>query len=69
MRILDAIYAPGCTDSLPQRMTPVNTFRILFNCLFDTGLEMLPDRSYTYRDLTHLYDFIEVTDRLDVDSP
>ena len=26
---------------------------------------MLPDRSYMYRDLQHLYDFIDVTDRID----
>ncbi len=64
MRILNAIYAPGCEDRLYPSMTPVNTFRILLNCYFGTRLELLPDRSYSYRDLGHLYDFFEVTDRI-----
>lgn len=65
MRILNAIYAPGCEDRLYSSLTPVNTFRILLNCYFGTTLERLPDRSYSYRDLQHLYDFFDVTDRVD----
>lgn len=65
MRILDAIYAPGCESQLYPAITPVNTFRIVLNHYFGTGLPMLPDRSFTYRDLHHLYDFIEVTQRFD----
>ena len=45
-------------------MTPVNTFRIVLNAYFGTQLAMLPDRSYSYRDLAHLYDFFDVTDRV-----
>jgi phosphoglycerol transferase MdoB-like AlkP superfamily enzyme len=67
IRILNAIYAPGCDNFRPGQ-TPVNTFRILFNCYFDTQLPLLPDRSYSYRDQQHLYDFIDVTDRLDAAS-
>ncbi len=64
-RILNAIYAPGCEDRLYSSMTPVNTFRILLNGYFGTGLEMLPDKSYAYRDLKRLYDFFDVTERID----
>jgi len=67
MRILNAVYAPGCDGFYPSE-TPVNTFRIIFNCYFDTRLPLLTDRSYAYRDQAHLYDFIEVTDRLDAAS-
>ncbi len=65
MRILNAIYAPGCEERFYPSMTPVNTFRILLNCYFGTALEPLPDRSYSYRDLKRLYDYFEVTDRID----
>jgi hypothetical protein len=65
MRILNAIYAPGCEDRLYPSLTPVNTFRILLNCYFGTRLEPLPDRSYSYRNLSRLYDFIDVTERVD----
>jgi hypothetical protein len=67
MRILNAIYAPDC-EGLGDARTPVNTFRILFNCLFDTRLPLLPDRSYSYRDQQHLYDFIDVTERINAAS-
>jgi hypothetical protein len=65
MRILNAIYAPQCRDRLYAAMTPVNTFRLLLNCYFGTQLEPLPDRSYSYRDLGRLYDFFDVTERVD----
>ena len=65
MRIMNAIYAPGCEDRFYPSLTPVNTFRILLNCYFGTALEPLPDRSYSYRDLKGLYDYFEVTDRID----
>ena len=65
MRILNAIYAPGCESHFYPSMTPVNTFRILLNSYFGTSLEPLPDRSYSYRDLKGLYDYFEVTDRID----
>jgi hypothetical protein len=69
MRILNAIYAPGCEDRLYPSLTPVNTFRILLNCYFGTDLEPLPDRSYSYRNQRRLYDFFEVTDRIDAVGP
>jgi hypothetical protein len=62
MRILNALYLPG-TEPPPFRpnMTPVNTFRIVFNRYFGTALPLLPDESYVFVDDNHLYRFERVT--------
>jgi len=45
--ILNAILVKEeCQDSLYPSMTPVNSFRAIFNCYFDAGLPMLPDNVY-----------------------
>ena len=63
MRILNALYLPGQTTApLTPEMTPVNTFRIIFNRYFGTDMELLPDRNYVNVDRLHLYDFVDVTD-------
>ena len=41
-------------------MTPVNTFRIIFNFLFETNFEPLKDKKIGFPDGTHLYDFFEI---------
>lgn len=42
-----AIYAPaGLGLPLPDDCSPVNTFRLIFNRLFGTGYELLPNRAY-----------------------
>lgn len=43
--ILNAIRLPGGEDALYPSMSPVNTFRIVFNRLFNAGLPLTPDRS------------------------
>ncbi len=43
--ILNAIRIPEGHDSLYPAMSPVNTFRLVFNHLFDAGLNLSPDRS------------------------
>jgi hypothetical protein len=43
-------------------MTPVNTFRIVFNKLFGTEFERLPDRIYAFPDIYSIYDFYDITD-------
>ena len=66
-RILNAIRLPGVDAAdagFMDGMTPVNTFRIVFNVLLDAGLPLLPDRVYAHSDLRHFYDFIEITDRI-----
>jgi hypothetical protein len=46
MGILNAYYFPERKDALYSTITPVNTFRTVFNTFFGTHLELLPDTSY-----------------------
>ncbi len=47
MAILNAYYMPGMdTSLLYDGISPVNSFRVLFNSYFNAGFEMLPDRGY-----------------------
>lgn len=64
-RVLNAYYLPGVgySDLYPE-ITPVNSFRLVFNLYFSANLPLLPDRSYTHPDRRRLYDFIDVTERL-----
>jgi hypothetical protein len=64
MPILNAYYVGGaCRQRLYRDISPVNTFRLLFNSLFDESFERLPDRHYfawygrpyKLRDVTHLF--------------
>ena len=65
MSILNALYIPGIDKSiLSPDMTPVNTFRIVFNLLFKTKLELLPNQNYTLGDKEHIYKFLNVTEKL-----
>jgi len=64
-RILNAFYLPdGNNEVLHQSISPVNTFRIIFNQYFDEDLELLPDLYYVYKDVSHYYEFVNVTDRV-----
>lgn len=64
MSILDAYYLPGRADAgLYQSITPVNSFRVVFNAYFGAGLELAPDRSY-YSSWDEPFKFIDVTERL-----
>ncbi len=48
--ILNAWYVPEGRDiGLYPEISPVNTFRLLFNAYFDTDLPLLPDESFTLR--------------------
>jgi hypothetical protein len=65
--ILSAYYLPGVEPEaagLSPAITPVNSFRVVFNAYFDADLPLLPDRIYAHRSLQYWYDFIDVTDRL-----
>ncbi len=44
--ILNAYYLPGHTSDLYPTISPVNSFRILFNAYFGTDYPLLPDYSY-----------------------
>ena len=61
MSILNAYHLPGITEKkLYASITPINTFRLVFNEYFGTNLELLDDRSYFSR-WNKPYDFIDVT--------
>ncbi len=58
MGIMNAILPPaGVQTALYDDMTPVNTFRVVLDALFDTGTGPLPDRSY-FSSWRWPYDFI-----------
>jgi hypothetical protein len=62
---LAAYYLPGQpVDFFPDDHTHVNTFRGILSAYFGADLPPLPDRSYDWPDNDHIYDFIDVTDRL-----
>ena len=65
--ILFALRLPGAdldAEGFHDAITPVNAFRIIFNARFGTDLPLLPDRTWAHEDLSHFYDFFEITDRL-----
>ena len=62
--ILNAYYMPGVDKrALYPSITPVNSFRVVFNLYFDANLELLPDRIYASSG-NHPYDFFDVTDEV-----
>lgn len=62
--ILNAYYLPNEGQELVyESITPVNTFRLVFNVYFDAGNDLLEDRIYFSR-LRRPYDFLDVTDTL-----
>jgi hypothetical protein len=63
--ILNAFYLPGFPEEkLYPSITPVNTFRFIFNHYFDRNLEPLPDNCYAFVDENHIYKFFDVTEEL-----
>lgn len=60
--ILNAYYLPGVdTSGLYSSITPVNSFRLVFNLYFGAHYELLPDRVYWYDDPLRPYRFLDVT--------
>jgi hypothetical protein len=45
MKILNAYYLPGAGNVLYPSISPVNTFRIIFNTYFGQEFPLLPDVS------------------------
>ena len=61
--ILYAVYFPDHDyQDLYQTITPVNTYRIIFNKYFHENLDLLPDKTY-YTDYGARYKFTDVTDQ------
>ncbi len=66
MAIFNAYYLPGGkTDLLYPEITPVNTFRVVFDTYFDTRLGLLEDKNY-YSIWERPYEMFDVTGELDV---
>ncbi len=59
--ILNAYYLPNVDKaSVPVDLSPVNSFRFLFNTYFNGELELLPNRQY-FSTSDHFYQFTDVT--------
>ena len=71
MGILNAYYLPDANgettahEALYDGITPVNTFRTVFNHYFGTNFELLEDKNYFIPHLNYPYQFIDVTDKLE----
>jgi hypothetical protein len=64
MSILNAYYLPGVSAAvIYPSITPVNSFRVIFNQYFGTEFELLEDKNF-FSTASHPYAFIDVTDRV-----
>jgi hypothetical protein len=61
--ILNVYFFPdGDYGSLYPDITPVNTFRVVFDKYFGTSYGLLEDRIYAFPDYSKIYDFFDVTE-------
>ena len=68
--ILNAFYFPDQDyRQLSPGISPVNTYRAVFNAAFGTGLPQLPDRTIAFPNGARLYDFHDVTERVRSNPP
>jgi hypothetical protein len=64
MGILNAYYLPNDGEKLLyESITPVNTFRVIFNYYFEANYKLQPDKIY-YSDHINQYEFFDVTKKL-----
>lgn len=63
--ILNAYYFPNRDyGALYQDITPVNSFRVLFNASFGASFPLLPDRLFAFPNGRTLYEFHDVTEKI-----
>lgn len=63
--ILNAYFFPNASNAmLYQTITPINSFRVLFNTYFGTNYPLLEDKNYIFQDENNFYKFTDVTDRI-----
>lgn len=65
--IINAYFLPGkdaVQSGFYDAITPVNSFRLLFNTYFGEDFELLEDRNYIFQDDSNYYQFIDVTDKV-----
>lgn len=58
--ILSAYYLPGVDAKIYPSVTPVNSFRIIFNEYFGEQLQLLDDKIYAQRKYGTPYDFFSI---------
>ena len=64
MSILNAYYLPGAkTEELYSDITPVNTFRVIFNEYFGANFPLLEDRNY-YSPFFDNFVFTDITEKV-----
>lgn len=64
MRIFNAYYVPcGGQERLYSSISPVNTFRLVFNLCLGSNFELLDDKGY-YSEYDTPYYFLDVTDEV-----
>jgi hypothetical protein len=63
MSILNAYHIPGGGPLLYDTITPVNTFRVIFDTLFGAHYKMLPDRNY-FTWARRPYTFTDITNEI-----
>jgi len=68
-RILNALYLPSVDDNLLyDNISPVNTFRLIFNLYYNSNYDLLDDISYwSPGGYSNLYEFIDVTEKAKYD--
>lgn len=65
MGIINAFYLPNIENKIVyDTITPVNTFRLVFNSYFHTNFKILHDKSYAHYSEKHPYRFFDVTAKL-----
>ncbi len=62
LTILNAYYLPGHQDAISETITPVNTFRMVFNLYLGGKFELLPDLSY-FSPVPNHFDFELIPNR------
>ncbi|MCT7378425.1 LTA synthase family protein [Chelativorans salis] len=63
--IFNAYYFPGKDYlQLTDDITPVNSYRVLFNTYFDANFPLLSDRIYAFPNDATIYEFHDVTNKI-----
>ncbi|GMU57414.1 MAG: hypothetical protein AMXMBFR33_65600 [Candidatus Xenobia bacterium] len=67
---LCALYLPGRDyTGIPEDLSPVNYFRVIFNRFFGTNLELLPNKAFYLLEGTKYFKFTDITDQVNQTSP
>ena len=64
--VFAAYYLPNLNpETIPNDITPVNLFRIIFNEYFQANLPLLKNAHYYYKDNVYIYRAEDVTAQVD----